>query len=227
MSTDSRSRGLRTADPVGDARAPGRERAAPLRILRHDAALAIRHADFVQDVGHVHRRSSSNQRSSGPSGRAFGEDQRVVLVHREQALAAARRAEHRKRIRCRAAAPCPPAIMRCSAMTAARRVSAPSSREITAAMSRPPTPSRQQADRDLRQLRPGGAKARRVLRLVDLVAQRDGVRGAQRAADRAPKARRRRGRYRRYAEMADIEAAHPPDRAVDEASAGTAASGCS
>ena len=64
-------------------------------------------------------------------------------------------------------------------MTAARRVSAPSSREITAAISRPATPFGEQRRGDLRQLGPGARRARHVLGLVDLVAERDRLLGAQ------------------------------------------------
>ena len=88
---------LRAADPVGDALAPGCERAAPLRVLRHHAALAIRHADLVQDVGDM-AAELLEPAVLRAARLALGEDQRVVLIHGEQAFAAAGRAEHRDRI---------------------------------------------------------------------------------------------------------------------------------
>ncbi len=199
---------VRAADPVRDARAPGRQRAAPLRILGHDAARAIRHADLVQNVRHVNRerlepevlapaRGRLQRRPAhcpDPSRAGFrrGPPSRAPPAHRDDG-----------------AAPCPLAIIRCSAMTAARRVNAPSSREITAAMSRPADPFGQQPGGDMRQLRPGGAETRRVRRLVDLVAERDGFSRAH-----AQKiARRKRADDMAVivgnAEMADSEAAHP------------------
>ena len=87
----------RMRDPSGDTLAPGGERTAPLRIFRHHAALAIRHADLVENVGDMN--AEPLEPLIGRAARlAVGENDRIVLVHREQALAASRRAEHRERI---------------------------------------------------------------------------------------------------------------------------------
>ena len=175
-----------TAGPAGCERpiqsamrvAPGRERAAPLRVLRHHAALAIGHADLVQDVGDVAaelRRTSGPPRrparlrrrpahcpGPSPAGSRRGRPSPAPRPHRGTAARRGRRSR-----------------MRGSAITAAWRVSAPSSREITAAISRParlPPAARP---------RPAAASPRRrasawtSAACVDLVAERDRLAGAQ------------------------------------------------
>ena len=97
MSTDSRSCG--SERPI-QWRTRARQVASEPRhggVLRHDAALAIGHAGLVEDVGDVRaeRREPAVLRAVRL---AVGEDDRVVLVHRQQALAAAGRTEHRERI---------------------------------------------------------------------------------------------------------------------------------
>ena len=93
-----------TSDPVRDARAPGRLRTAPGRVLRHHAAGAIGDAGLVQDVGDL-RAERREPTILGAVRFTFGEHDGVVLVHREQALAAPGRAEHRERVRARRRAP--------------------------------------------------------------------------------------------------------------------------
>ena len=125
----------RMADPIGDALAPGRERAAPLRILGHDAALAIGHPDLVQDVGDTRRQSL--EPAVGIAARlAFGKDDRIVLVHRQQAFAAAGGAEHRKRVvrqgdrrSLRPSAPLPPVPPRGASARRSRATSRPRRRD--------------------------------------------------------------------------------------------------
>ena len=147
---------------------------------------------------------------------ALGEHQRVVLVHRQQALAAAGRAEHGDAQRGRAARRGPLARMRASAITAAWRVSAPSSREITAAMSRPARPSASSAAATCGSFAQARAERMGILGLVDLVAERDRLAGAQpqqvarrQRADDAPG-------LVDDAEMADLQPAHAADGAIDE-----------
>ena len=83
----------RAAHPFGDARLPQIERAAELGILRHDAALAVGHAGGVEEVGEAPA-ELGKPAVLGAAGLARGEDDGVVLVGGEQALAAAARAEH-------------------------------------------------------------------------------------------------------------------------------------
>ena len=58
----------RTCRPSRRSAPPCRERAAPWRVLRHDAAAAIGHADLVQDVGDAAAKAA-NQRSSARPAR--------------------------------------------------------------------------------------------------------------------------------------------------------------
>ena len=151
----------------------------------------------------------------GTAGRAFGEDQCIVLVGREQALAAPRRPEHGERVRC-GGGPCPSASILRSASTAARRVIAPSWRETMAAMSRPQRPSREQAGGDRLDFGPGACELGRGLGVADVVAEEQRALRAQ-----AQKiARRQRADHRAGvvddAEMADAQAVHPPDRHIGE-----------
>ena len=68
-----------------------------MRRFSHDAALAIGHADFVQDICDMDAEllEPSIGRAAGLAG---GEDQGIILVHGEQALTAAGRAEHGQRV---------------------------------------------------------------------------------------------------------------------------------
>ena len=90
-------RRIGSRDPVLDAALPCRERAAPGRVLRHHPALAIGHAGLVQDIGDVFA-ESGKPAILGAIRLAPLEDHRVVLIHRQQALAAAGRAEDNQRI---------------------------------------------------------------------------------------------------------------------------------
>ena len=163
------------------------------------------------------RRRAPRTSGLGAAGLAVGEDQRVVLVHRQQAFAAAGRAEHGDRVRRTAARPCPSARMRLSAITAAWRVSAPSSREITAAMSRPASPSSSSAAAtcgSFAQARAEGAGARRPRRSRRRA--RSPRRRAAASRSRADSAPTTRAGVVDDAEMADPQAAHAADGAVDE-----------
>ena len=85
-------------DPILHALTPERRAAAPLRVLRHYAAGAIRHADFVQNIRDM-RAEFGKPAILGTIGIAALEDESIVLIHGKQAFAAARGAEHKQGIR--------------------------------------------------------------------------------------------------------------------------------
>ena len=140
ISTDNRSSGLERVIQWSMRFSPRRDRAAPRRVFRHDAALAIGHADL--DAGYPRhgsraprtsdpprrpaRRVRRSRHCPGPSPAGFrrGRPIRARSWHSRMAARPGRA----------------PACIR-SAITAACLVSAPSSREITSAMSRPDSPS--------------------------------------------------------------------------------------
>src|SRR5262245_10935024 len=70
------------AHPFLNATAPCRHRAAPLRILGHDAPRAVGHTDFVQDVSDVGTEFFEPNILCAP-GLALGKNGRVILVHRK------------------------------------------------------------------------------------------------------------------------------------------------
>ena len=97
ISTDNRSAGSEREIQWSMRVLPRCDRAAPGGVFRHDAALAIGHAGLVQDIGDV---GSRTLRTSDPRALRLAafEDHGIVLVHRQQAFAAAGRSENDQRV---------------------------------------------------------------------------------------------------------------------------------
>src|SRR5262245_13426282 len=88
------------AHPFLDAAVPCCRRAAPSRVLAHDAPRAIGHADLVQDV------SDMDAEFFEPcivraTRLAFSKNDNVILVDGKQALATARRTQNGNRVSAR------------------------------------------------------------------------------------------------------------------------------
>ena len=139
----------------------------------------------------------------------------IVLIHREQAFPATRRAEDGDRVRTRRRAPPLFAHAPLGEHGGLLRQRA----ELARDHRRDVAPGQflgQQGRRDLRQPGPGGAERVHILGLVDAVAERDGLRRAQ-----PQQVARRQGPDHTpdlvdHAEMADLEPVHAPDGAIDE-----------
>ena len=163
ISTDSRSAGLGTPDPVGD---PRRARSPPSPAIAGSSP-SRRPCNRARQPRAGYRRRAP-ERCEPAVFRAVRlavvKDQRVVLVHRQQALAAAGGAQHRDRIGARRSA-LASSRMRRSAITAAcageRAELARDHRGDVAAGS----PSATSAAATSRQLRPGGRERMHVRRL--------------------------------------------------------------
>ena len=199
---------------MADALAPGRNRTAPCCVLRHDAALAIGHGSFVQNPRGMlaeHREPTV----LGAIGRAVGKDQRVVLVGRQQALAAAGRSEHDKRIRLRRLAVSVRLHLsfREHRRAAGHRakLAGDDGRDIAAGET-----FRQQTGGDRLNAGPGARQLGRALRVTDVVAEQ----GRALRAHAQEIARRQRADHRAGivddAEMADAQPVHPADRHIGE-----------
>src|SRR5712691_8674037 len=140
-------------------------------ILRHDAALAVGHADLVQYV-RDERREVREPAILPATRRAVLEDQRVVLIEGEQALVAARRSEKREDVRARgrAATAVLHAALRQDAGAAADAAQAPrdDGRDLAAGHFLP-----DQARHHARELGPGGREILHIFRLVDFVLEQN------------------------------------------------------
>src|SRR5688572_8890020 len=77
----------RALDPSRDPLPPGPHRSPEFCVGRHHAALAIRHAHFVQDVAHV-LPERGEPAVLGTIRLTMLEDEGVVLIEGEQAFAA-------------------------------------------------------------------------------------------------------------------------------------------
>ena len=201
-------------DPVVDPVPPRCDRASPGRVFRHDATPAIGHSGLMQDVSDMgpERRKPAILRAVRL---AALEDHGIVLVHRQQAFAAPCRSEHDHGIaawRVALAALSHDPLGNHGGLPGQRAEFAGNHfRNVAAGQ-----PFRQQGFRDPRQLGPGNRQGVRVRRIVDLVAERDGLSGAQ-----AKQVARGQGADHAAGlvddgKVAGLETVHAADRAVDE-----------